>query len=119
MDPIKTNSGETQPSASLGIEGTTQQQQRQQQLQDGEKEDGQVSLDDLGKADEVGASKEAGAPSAVHKHKEGEQDKAGVVTGGDGVSTDIPSITADPMQEVKRDPIGVKNSTLSDNDKTF
>jgi len=106
MDPTKTNPGETQPGASTGIEGTTQQQQ-QQQLPDGEKEDGQVSLVDLGKADEA---KEADAPGAVQlkdceKHKEMEQDKAGVVTGGDGVSTDIPNTTADTTQEVKLDPL--------------
>ena len=103
MDPSKINLGETQPGASTGIEGTTQQQQ-QQQLQDGEKEDGQISLVDLEKA------KEADAPGTVQlkdceKHKETEQDKAGVVTGGDGVSTDIPNTTADPTQEVKLDPL--------------
>lgn len=106
MDPTKTNPGETQAGAPTGIEGTTQQQ-RQQQLQDGEKEDGQASLVDLGKADEV---KEADVHGAVQlkdceKHKEGEQNKAGVVTGGDGVSTDIPNTTADPTQEVKPDPL--------------
>ena len=111
MDLANPNLGETYSSAA--------EEATLQQLQDGEeKKDGQVSLVDSGKMDEA----VAGAPGAVQStdREEKEKDKADVVTGGDGVSTDIPNTATDPVQEVKldslaRSSLATQGSPLSPN----
>ncbi|KAF5354948.1 hypothetical protein D9756_005643 [Leucocoprinus leucothites] len=92
--------------------------QSQQQPQEGQKDDATV-LVDLDKKDDVTVSQQgngagsSGAPksdvsSTGANDGEGEKAKAkaGSTTGGDGVSTDIPSTTTDPTQanDAKADP---------------